>query len=166
MSKALKLEFRHEAKQEDLETVREILVSTAFFYDIEIPVAVELVQERLDSGDASDYYFRFAEHEGRTISFTCFGPIAGAEGAFDLYWIVTHNDYRGKGVGKLLLEKTHDAVRAMGGRLLIAETSSLEKYAPTRHFYESMGYIKEAQINDFYKPGDGKVFFIKRLEHH
>jgi GNAT superfamily N-acetyltransferase len=163
MSKDLTLQIRYEAKLEDLETVREILVSTGFFYDIEIPVAVELVQERLDSGEASEYFFLFAEHEGRTISFTCFGPIAGAEGAFDLYWIVTHNDFRGKGVGKVLLEKTHEAVRARGGRLLIAETSSLEKYAPTRHFYTSMNYTKEAQIDDFYKPGDGKVFFIKRL---
>jgi GNAT superfamily N-acetyltransferase len=163
MQEKLILDYRSEAINEDLETVRDILVSTGFFYDIEIPVAVELVQERLDHGDASEYYFLFAELGGKTIAYSCFGPIAGSEGTFDLYWIVTHNDYRGKGIGRLLLEKTHDTVRDMGGRMLIAETSSLEKYNPTRHFYESMNYSKEAQIDDFYKPGDGKVFYIKRL---
>lgn len=157
------LGFRTEATKEDLKTVHEILVSTGFFYDIEIPVAVELVQARLDEGDESDYYFLFAELDGKTIAYSCFGPIAGSEGTFDLYWIVTHNDYRGKGIGRILLEKTHETVREMGGRMLIAETSTLDKYAPTRHFYLHTGYSLEAKIDDFYKEGDGKVFFIKRL---
>ncbi len=155
--------FRTNVRQEDLEIVRDILVSTGFFYDIEIPVAVELVQERLDHGEASDYFFIFAELENQTIAYSCFGPVAGSEGTFDLYWIGTHNNHRGKGIGRLLLEKTHEAVREMGGRMLIAETSTLEKYAPTRHFYTSMHYKLEAEIKDFYKPGDGKVFYIKRL---
>ena len=159
----LTLGFRTDPKHDDLETVRDILVSTGFFYDIEIPVAVELVEDRLEYGEASGYYFLFAESGGKTIAYSCFGPIAGSEGTYDLYWIVTHNDHRGKGVGRVLLEKTHEKVREMGGRMLIAETSSLEKYAPTRHFYESMKYVKEAQISDFYKPGDGKIFYIKRF---
>jgi len=163
MKDPAKIIFRTETRPEDLETVNDILVSTGFFYDMEIPVALELVQEHLDYGDASGYFFLFAEVGGETVAYSCFGPIAGTEGSFDLYWIVTHDNQRGKGIGRILLEKTHETVLRMGGRLLIAETSTLEKYAPTRHFYESMKYTKEAQINDFYKPGDGKVFFIKRL---
>jgi GNAT superfamily N-acetyltransferase len=158
-----KVVFRREPRPGDIETVREILVSTGFFYDIEIPVALELVEDRLELGEGSDYHFVFAEVEGRTVSYTCFGPIAGAEGSYDLYWIVTHDDFRGKGIGNLILEETHRIIRAMGGRLVIAETSSLEKYAPTRHFYDRSGYKNEGQIADFYKEGDGKVFFVKRL---
>jgi len=51
----------------------------------------------------------------------------------------------------------------MSGRLIIAETSNLEKYHPTRHFYEQNGYVLEAIIRDFYKPGDGKAIYIKRF---
>ena len=156
--------FRREVRPEDVETVRDIIVSTDFFYDFEVPVAVELVQERLDEGAASDYHFIFAELDGKTVSYSCFGPVAATEGSFDLYWIATHNAYRGKGIGNLLIEETHRIIGEMGGRIVIAETSTLEKYTPTRHFYDQTGYTKEAQIDDFYKAGDGKVFFVKRLK--
>jgi len=158
-----KVVFRREVYPEDVEIIRNIIVSTGFFYDIEIPVALELVEDRLELGEQSDYHILFAMVDGKTVSYTCFGPIAGTEGSFDLYWIATHNDYRGKGIGNLIIGETHRIIREMGGRMVIAETSSLEKYAPTRHFYNRIGYINEARIADFYKEGDGKEFFVKRL---
>ncbi len=158
------INFRQEVRASDVETVRDIIISSGFFYDFEVPVAVELVQDRLDQGDRSDYHFIFAELDGRTVSYSCFGPVAATEGSFDLYWIATHNDYRGRGIGNLLIEETHRVIRGMGGRIVIAETSTLEKYTPTRHFYDRIGYTLEAKIDDFYKEGDGKVFFVKRLK--
>jgi ribosomal protein S18 acetylase RimI-like enzyme len=156
--------FRTEVRPEDVDIVRDIIVSTGFFYDFEVPVAVELVQERLDEGEQCGYYFLFAEEDGKTVSYSCFGPIAATEGSFDLYWIATHNDCRGKGFGKMLIEETHKIIREMGGRIVIAETSTIEKYTPTRLFYDHIGYTLEARIDDFYKEGDGKVFFVKRLK--
>ncbi len=155
--------FRREVRPEDLEAVREIIVSTGFFYDIEVPVALELVQDGLDEGDRSDYLFVFADLDGKTVSYSCFGPVAGTEGSYDLYWIATHNDYRGKGIGNRVIDETHRIIRERGGRLVIAETSTLDKYAPTRHFYDRTGYTLEARIDDFYRVGDGKVFFVKRF---
>lgn len=155
--------FRTDVRPEDAETVRDIIKSSGFFYDFEVPVAVELVEDRIELGEQSDYHFLFAELDGKTVSYSCFGPIAATEGSFDLYWIATHNDFRGKGIGNLLIQETHRMIRKMGGRLVIAETSTLDKYSPTRHFYNSSGYAQEAQIADFYREGDGKVFFVKRL---
>jgi len=157
------LTFRHDVRLGDDELVREMVVSTNFFYDFEVPVAVELVQEKLEHGDKSDYLFLFAEINGKPVAYTCYGPIAGTEGSFDLFWIITHNDYRGKGIGRIILEKTHALVKDLGARLIIAETSTIEKYTPTRHFYIQMGYKLEAKIDDFYKKGDGKVMFVKRF---
>ncbi len=155
--------FRRAVNAGDPETVRAIAESTGFFYDVEIPVAVELVEEKLNSGNVCDYEFLFAEVAGRTVGYTCFGPVAGSEGSFDLYWIIVHKDFRGKGVGKMLMNETHRIICEMGGRMVIAETSSTEKYIPTRRFYETLGYRNEGMIADFYKEGDGKVFFVKRL---
>jgi len=157
------LTFRHQVQPGDDELVREMVVSTNFFYDFEVPVAVELVQEKLEHGENSDYLFLFAEINGKPVAYTCYGPIAGTEGSFDLFWIITHNDYRGKGIGRIILEKTHSLVKELGARLIIAETSTIEKYTPTRHFYIQMGYTLEAKIDDFYKKGDGKVMFVKRF---
>jgi len=158
-----KVTFRTHITPEDLKTVEEIVVSSGFFYDIEVPVALELVQDHLDYGHQSDYRVIFAELDGKTVAYACFGLISGTEGSFDLYWIATHDACRGLGVGKLLLEETERRVRELGGRLLIAETSMLPKYTPTRRFYEKSGYKNEAVLEGFYKPGDAKVFFVKRF---
>jgi ribosomal protein S18 acetylase RimI-like enzyme len=158
-----KIHFRQNIKPGDIEHVREIVTSTGFFYDFEIPVAVELVEDRLSGGEESGYFFIFVEAEGKTVSYSCYGPIPGTDAGYDLYWIVTHNDYRGYGIGKQLLDETHRVVQNLGGRYIIAETSSLEKYTPTRHFYEKNEYDKEAIIKDFYLPGDDKVIYIKRF---
>ena len=45
----------------------------------------------------------------------------------------------------------------------IAETSSTERYAPTRTFYLRSGFREVANIADFYRAGDGKVVYEKRL---
>ncbi len=159
----LSLSFRTEVHPGDDLIVREIVESTGFFYDIEVPVAVELVTDRIAEGPACSYRFIFAETGGRTVAYSCFGHIMGTEGAWDLYWIVTHHDFRGMGIGKKLLAQTHQFVRDEGGRLLIAETSTMEKYLPTRHFYEQNGYTLEATLADFYKPCDGKAVYIIRF---
>jgi GNAT superfamily N-acetyltransferase len=161
--KSSQIVFREKVKPEDIEHVRAIVVSTGFFYDFEIPVAVELVEAAVEEGDESGYFFIFAEVEGKTVSYSCYGPIAGTDAGYDLYWIVTHNNSRGSGIGKQLLDETHRAVKNRGGRYIIAETSSLEKYTPTRLFYEKNNYTREAVIRDFYMTGDSKVIYVKRL---
>ena len=158
-----KLQFRTNATPEDIEHVRNIIVSTGFFYDFEVPVAVELVTEGVSEGAKSGYYFIFVEVEGRTVAYSCYGHIAGTDAGFDLYWIATHNDLRGSGIGKILLEETHKKAKELGARYIIAETSSLDKYLPTRLFYEKNGYSKDAFIADYYQPGDGKIIYVKRL---
>ena len=158
-----KIIFRQNVKPEDIEHVREIVASTGFFYDFEIPVAVELVEAAVEEGEESGYFFIFAEVEGKTVAYSCYGQIACTDAGYDLYWIVTHNDYRGMGIGKLLLEETHKVVKSRGGRYLIAETSCLEKYTPTRLFYEKNNYDRDATIKDFYMPGDDKAIYVKRL---
>ena len=155
--------FRTYITPEDIEHVRDIISSSGFFYDFEIPVAVELAEEGVNEGEKSGYYFVFAEIEGKTIAYSCYGHIAGTDAGYDLYWIATHDSLRGTGIGKLLLEKTEQIVKEKGARYLVAETSTIDKYLPTRLFYEKNYYENEACIRDFYKPGDGKVIYVKRL---
>jgi GNAT superfamily N-acetyltransferase len=158
------LTFRKEIRNKDHGVIEDIIRSTGFFYENEIPVALSLLEDALEEGEESTYCFLFAEEEdGRTVGYSCFGEIAGTQNSYDLYWIAVHNDVRGKGYGKILLEKTHDVAREKGGRLIIAETSSLEKYAPTRHFYLTNGYIEEGHVRDFYRPGDGRITYVKHL---
>jgi GNAT superfamily N-acetyltransferase len=146
-----------------VERIREIVVSTGFFYDHEVEIAVELVEERLMQGEKSGYYFIFAEADGVTVGYSCYGPIASTRSAHDLYWIVVHTGFRGKGLGKLLLEETYTHARAMGCTQIYAETSGREHYIPTQQFYVSAGYTLESTNKDFYDKGDDKLVYVKWL---
>ncbi len=143
--------------------VRDIVTSTGFFTAAEVDVAVELVQERLSRGVASGYLFVFGELAGRTVGYTCYGPIACTVGSFDLYWIVVDEAFRGRGLGKLLLEATEARIAAAGGRRIYIETSGRTLYQPTQAFYERCGYVAEAVLADFYAPGDPKIVYSKAL---
>lgn len=157
------IRFRYEVKPQDVSTIEEIVRSTGFFYEHEIPVACELADQRLKNGTESGYFFIFAEYEGKVVSYSCYGPTPCTTGTYDLYWIVTHDDFRGKGAGISVLHETIRQVKLQSGRLLVAETSTKEQYKPTRLFYEKIGFTCEATVADFYAPGDGKAIFVIRL---
>lgn len=162
------LTLRETVLREDIVRVREIVSSTRFFYDHEIDVACELVEETLAKGPIEGYRFLFADApdasgSARTIGYTCYGQTPCTEGTFDLYWIAVHDDFRACGLGRFLQRETEARVRALGGRRLFAETSGRDQYAPTRRFYISVGYAEEARLSDFYAPGDDKVVYGMRL---
>jgi len=160
---AADITYRHAVEPDDSGRIRSIVESSEFFNPEEIEVAVELVVERLTKGEKSGYHFIFAEMDGRTVGYTCFGPIAGTQCSFDLYWIAVDNGSRGEGIGKGLLKKTEEAIREMNGRRIYIETSSRERYVPTRAFYVKNAYRLEASIKDFYAPGDSKNIYIKEI---
>jgi GNAT superfamily N-acetyltransferase len=157
------LSFRTIPETADIKRVTEIVKSTKFFYDHEIEVAAELVKERLECGESSGYYFIFADLDGITVAYSCFGPVSMSKTCFDLYWIATHNSYRGKGIGRQLLEETIRQAGNMGCKIIIAETSGLEHYSPTRAFYISNKFDLEARLRDFYDEGDDKLFYTRRI---
>ena len=155
--------FRYEASPADMQAVAEIVSATGFFNSAEVDMAVELVEDRLASGDASGYFFVFAEEAGRVQGYTSYGPIAGTAESFDLYWIAIHRDRQGRGLGRILMSETERRIRQAGGRRVYAETSGRPQYEPTRLFYERLGFAREAQLKDFYASGDDKVFYVKIL---
>lgn len=157
------LTIRFEVIPSDPKAVEDIVSSSGFFRPDEIPVAVELVTEHLEKGAESGYKFIIAEVDGHTVAYACFGLIPCTLHSYDLYWIATHDDYRGQGLGKIVLLEVEKVVAAAGGKTIYVETSYLPKYEPTRAFYLKNNYIEKARFEDFYTDGDDKVVYIKRL---
>jgi D-alanine-D-alanine ligase-like ATP-grasp enzyme/GNAT superfamily N-acetyltransferase len=155
--------FREEVTETDRDDVRDIVESTGFFYPHEVGIAVELVDERLQKGTRSGYYFLFAEQGGKAVGYTCFGPIACTLTGYDLFWIAVHNNSRGRGLGRQLLERTEQIIARMGGESIYIETSNRAQYEPTRAFYLRCGYSQAAVLPEFYAPGDDRVIYVKRL---
>jgi ribosomal protein S18 acetylase RimI-like enzyme len=159
----VKIGFRTEVTEKDLENVRAITESTGFFYKEEVDTAVELVEDRLLKGARCGYHFLFAEQEGRTVGYTSFGPIPCTRESYDLYWICVAGDYRGRGLGSQLLEQSEESIAALGGTRVYIETSARALYEPTRAFYIARGYTQIAELEDFYAPGDAKAMYVKVL---
>lgn len=157
------IEFRYEVHPDDRDNVRRLVQSTGVFSPVEVDVAVELVDDRLERGCQSDYHFVFAELDGRTVGYTCYGPIALTAASFDLYWIAVDKSLHGRKIGQALLRKTEELVREAGGRQVYIETSNRHQYAPTRGFYLRGGYRQDALLKDFYGPEDDKVIYVKVL---
>lgn len=155
--------LRTTATPDDVAYVRDIVASTGFFSEAEIAVAVELIEDRVTRGDASDYRFVFADRNERAIGYACYGPIPCTIGSFDLYWIAVHDRERGRGLGRRLLREAERRIHGESGRQVYVETSSRDQYRSTRAFYEKNGYERVATFPDFYARGDDKVVYVKPL---
>lgn len=162
---SLAFEIRSQLLPPDRDAIAAILSEAGVFRDDEVAIGLELVDESLDPGPRTDYEWRLAEGEGGVLlGFACFGPVTLTDGTFDLYWIAVAPSARGSAVAGAIERSVAESVAGRGGRWLLAETSSTPPYAPARRFYEKSGYALLENIPDFYRLGDGRLTFGKRLD--
>jgi len=133
------------------------------FSQEEAETVAELLDAYLTLEDHDGYFFLSAVEEGKLLGFACYGPTPLTQATFDLYWIAVSAAAKGKGVGRALMARVEDEVRALGGRMIMLDTSGREEYAPTRAFYLRIGYTHSATVPDFYAPGDDLVIFSRKL---
>ncbi|MCS6988334.1 MAG: GNAT family N-acetyltransferase [Chloroherpetonaceae bacterium] len=147
------------------EPIRKLLAETNAFRDDEIEVALELIDECLSypSFNPENYQIYSALEGERVLGYVCFGKTPMTLSTYDLYWIAVAPDAQGKGVGKKLFGFACDEIQKQGGKLVVIETSSQPQYDKTRRFYEAIGCQLEARIRDFYRVGDDKLIYAKRL---
>lgn len=163
--------LRDVLRTEDRPAVARLLDNAGVFRPEEVAVGLELVEETLREGEVSTYRWLLAESGDSSqgdapslVGFACFGAVPLTEGTFDLYWIAVDPKARGRGLADALDEAVCAAARAEGGRWLLAETSSTPPYEPARRFYLRRGYALLERIPDFYRSGDDRLTFGKRLD--
>jgi acetoin utilization deacetylase AcuC-like enzyme/GNAT superfamily N-acetyltransferase len=157
------LDWRSAVMADDVGRVRSLVAGTGFFNAAEVEVAADLVTERLTKGIRSGYNFVLAERGSALVAYACYGPIAGTNGSFELYWIAVSPEEQRRGLGAQAYARAEAAMRKSGARHIYADTSSSDRYAGTRGFYQQMGFQEEARLADFYGPGDGKIVYVKPL---
>jgi ribosomal protein S18 acetylase RimI-like enzyme len=160
------MRWRVAVQESDAAAVYALVRQTGFFSASEENIALELVEETLSTGKASGYEFVFADKPGKPgslLGYTCYGPIPDTASSFDLYWIAVSPEQQRSGLGTELLRETERLALQQNASRMFVDTSGREQYAPTRNFYERMGYREEARLIDFYAPGDDKVIYAKTL---
>ena len=151
----------------DRSGVFRILENAGNFTPEEVATALELIDEWLELGEHSGYLTYVLESQGEegseVLGYVSFGPTPLTESTYDLYWIAVDKSKHRGGVGKKLMKFTEEEIARRGGNLLLIETSSQETYGGTIQFYERTGYELVGKIKEYYKPGDDKLIFVKRL---
>ena len=151
----------------DRSGVFRILENAGNFTPEEVATALELIDEWLELGEHSGYLTYVLEARdsdtSEVLGYVSFGPTPLTESTFDLYWIAVDKSKHRGGVGKRLLKFTEEEIVRRGGKMLLIETSSQETYGGTIQFYERTGYELVGKIPEYYKPGDDKLIFAKRL---
>ena len=156
--------FRSTVRRSDLEAVERLVRMNPVFNAAEIDIAKELVVEHLERGpEICGYYFLFADGPDGLLGYACYGPVPATNGRYELYWIAVRPDLQRARLGAQLQRASEEAVSAMGGRYMVAETSTRAEYGPAHRFYLAQGYSQLAEIPDWHDEGDGLALFGKRL---
>ena len=147
------------ADKNDVEGLKDILniieLSPAEMLD-------ELMLEYFNNAETEDIWFTAIVGEKPCAIGYC-APEKLTDSTYNLYAIGVQNDLQGKGVGKKMMTFIEDYLKSKGKRVLIVDTSSMPEFDLTREFYLKIGYTKEATIRDFWKEGDDKIVFWKKL---
>ena len=154
--------FRNEIFQRDVNAIRDILSSTGFFEEAsdEIDVAIELAEKALAEGSSPENYdFVFLDDGKKTLGYACFARIPCTVSSFEIYWIAVHNDCRGQGLGKRLMNEVIRLVKGFKATKLVLQTAGREQYLPTQKFYLACGFKEEARLKNYYAPGDDCLIY-------
>lgn len=147
----------------DKPAIMRIVRDTREFTTEDVTIAEEVLDCYFGDSSQSGYYVLVAGLDSAIVSYICFGPTPLTKFTWDIYWLATAPQFKGRGLGTALMAQAEAQIKAAGGKLIIIETSSLPSYAPTRKFYLGRGYTVISIIPDFYDTGDDLVTFTKRV---
>jgi ribosomal protein S18 acetylase RimI-like enzyme len=145
--------------QSDLTDLKQVLDSIELFPS---EMLDNMIFDYLNNPETEEIWFTASENS-RPISIGFCAPEKLTEGTYNLYAIGVRRDIQGKGIGSKMMAYIEDYLREKGHRILIVDTSGTDDFRKTRRFYEKLNYNQEAVIRDFWKEGDDKVVFWKKL---
>lgn len=145
--------------KDDIQHLKRVLDSIELFPS---EILEDMISDFFDNPDTEELWFTATENDV-PISIGYCAPEKLTSGTFNLYAIGVRSDIQGKGIGRKMMLYLEELLKQNGHRILIVETSGTNDFEPTRKFYEKLDYCKEAVIRDFWKEGDDKVIYWKKL---
>ncbi len=145
--------------REDLQGLIEVLDSSELFPSEYLE---EMISNYLDNPESEEIWFTNVR-EGKVIGLGYCTPEKLTEGTYNLLAIAVRKELQGKGEGRKMITYIENLLTERANRILIVETSSSPVFELTRKFYDKLGYRKEATIQDFWKDGEDKVIYWKKL---
>lgn len=145
--------------ENDLPTLKQVL-DTLELFPSEMLDAI--IADYLNNPETQEIWFTATENDIPIAIGFC-APEKLTEGTYNLYAIGVKKDMQNIGIGTQMMHFIENYLKKDGHRVLIVDTSSADTFKLTRKFYEKLGYHQEAVIRDFWKEGEDKVVFWKKL---
>ena len=143
----------------DLEGLRKVLDATGLFPS---ELLEGMISEYLSDPASEEIWFTYLQ-DRQPVGFGYCVPEKLTDGTYNLLAIAVDKLHQGMGIGSKMMKYLEEELKRQHKRILIVDTSSSDDFAPTRLFYLKAGYTNTATIKDFWKDGEDKVIFYKRL---
>lgn len=147
-------------KLTDIPQLKKVLDSSELFPSEYLD---EMISDYLHNPQSSDFWFTCVEKDTPVAIAYCV-PEKLTEGTYNLLALGVSKDVQKKGVGKEMMNYIENHLKSTDGRILIIDTSSDEAQTAARNFYQKIGYAQVARIPDFWREGEDKITFLKRLK--
>lgn len=153
--------IRH-ATLNDRDAMTKVFAALNLFNNDELKFMSNLVDDYFDGTLGEGHYWIVSDDNGIT-SAAYYAPESFGQDVYNLYFIGVLPNHQRKGTGSSILKYVENHLKELGQRLLLIETSGLPNFEKTRQFYLKNNYEKEATIREYYKEGDDKIVFRKKL---
>ena len=122
----------------------------------------EMIFDYFNNDDSQDIWFTCLV-DNKPVAIGYCVPEKFTDGTYNLLAIGVDQDSQRKGIASEMMKYIEQLLKEINARILIVETSSDDAQIGARHFYKQIGYVQEAVIRDFWKDGEDKIVFWKKL---
>lgn len=143
----------------DIDGLKKVVDSSELFLSEHLD---EMISDYFDNPDTQDFWFTYIDNNTQVAIGYCV-PEKLTDGTYNLLAIGVSQDTQRKGIASQMMNYIEQRLKQKDGRILIVETSSDEAQIGARNFYSKMGYTQAAVIQDFWKDGEDKIVFWKKL---
>lgn len=145
--------------QEDIQELKKVVDSSELFPSEYLD---EMISDYLNNPETQDIWFTYI-YGSKPVAIGYCIPEKLTDGTYNLLAIGVSNDSQRNGVATEMMKYIEQRLKHNDGRILIVETSSDDAQFGAREFYQKMGYTQMAVIKDFWKDGEDKIVFWKKL---
>lgn len=121
-----------------------------------------MISDYFNNPETQDIWFTYLENEEPIAIGFCV-PEKLTDGTYNLLAIGVKKENQRNGIASKMMKYIEGVVKKIKGRILIVETSSDAAQIGARNFYQNIGYTQMATIKDFWKDGEDKIVFWKRI---
>ena len=145
--------------KEDISELKNVIDSSELFPSEFLD---EMISDYFNNLETQDIWITYIDNNKPVAIGYCV-PEKLTEGTYNLLAIGVSRNAQRKGIASEMMKHVEQLLKNKDGRILIVETSSDDAQIGAREFYKKIGYTQEAIIRDFWRAGEDKIVFWKKL---